>query len=160
VRQRIRRATDGLGWAIGVAAGLLIFALLSFLLIIQSRNDWLLWSGARVVGDERQGLVFYSLHGQHETLDVKGSANNPHYIVYVNKSDPTDAVPEAWTIRTVDLVMVPGPVVLAGFALSVGIARRRRQRRRPADAAGFGQGLDPDFVQRKLDELRGNDWQR
>jgi hypothetical protein len=57
---------------------------------------------------------------------------------------------------------VLGPLVLAAVSMSLGVTRRRRQRRGDRSGgtdrnSGFGQGLDDDFVKRKLDELRGNE---
>jgi hypothetical protein len=81
VRQRIQNAFDGLGWPTGIAVVLIVFSVLTLLLISQSSFDRLQWTGARVIGNEQQGLVFYTYKGQRNSLDVKGFATNPHYVV-------------------------------------------------------------------------------
>jgi hypothetical protein len=152
---QLRRASDGLGWTIGPAVALLVFALFAFLFAVQSQTDRLIWTGAHVIGDERQGLVFYSYKGQNETLDVHGTQTNHHYDLYVDRSEPNVAVPYSAIAQYGDILLVFGPVVLAAGVVTIGVTRRRRQRR--AAAAGFGKGLDDDFVQRKLGELRGTE---
>jgi hypothetical protein len=156
MRGRIRAACDGLGWYIGPAVVLLVFALLSFLLIAQSRTDRLLWTGAKVVGQERQGLVYYTYRGQTDTLDVPGFRSARHYVVYVDKSDPSIAEAESTTTRVTDEMFILGPVILAAAMLALGVVRRRSQRNRPLEDYGFGQGLDPEFVRRQLDQLRSS----
>lgn len=161
MRQRIRNAFDRLGWPTGIAVTLITFSVLTVLLISQSSFDRLQWTGARVIGNEKQGLVFYTYKGQRNTLDVKGFADNPRYVVYVDRSDPSTAEADSRGTRGLDAGFVLVPLVLAAASMTVGVTRRRRQRRRdqsgPTDPrSGFGQGLDDDFVKRKLDEIRGN----
>jgi hypothetical protein len=162
VRQRIQNAFDGLGWPTGIAVVLIVFSVLTLLLISQSSFDRLQWTGARVIGNEQQGLVFYTYKGQRNSLDVKGFATNPHYVVYVDRSDPSTAEADSRGTRGLDAGFVLGPLVLAAVSMSLGVTRRRRQRRGDRSGgtdrnSGFGQGLDDDFVKRKLDELRGNE---
>jgi len=154
---RIRTRCDGLGPYIGGAIALLALALLSLLLFLQSPEDKLLWTGQHVVGTEKGGIVYYRWHGQNYSLDVPGRYNNaPDVSVYLNPSDPTDARTNSALVRAADGMFLVFPVVLGTGIVLLGVRRRRRMDRRELAEAErrFGIGIDPEFVERHLQEYR------
>jgi hypothetical protein len=157
IRGRVRGFCDGLGAYLGVAAALLVFAVLGLLLVLQSPKDVLLWTGTRVIGNEQGGLVSYRWQGEAYTLDVPGYGNDPYVVVYVDPSDPTNAERESRFVRGSDVALTVLPVTLALGVVALGAYRRRSTRRQDAQRAdGFGTGLDPDFVRRQLEQIRRN----
>jgi hypothetical protein len=155
IRGRARALADGLGAYLGVAVALLIFAVLGLLLVLQSPKDVLLWTGTRVIGSEQGGLISYRWQGESYTLDVPGYGNDPHVVVYVDPSDPTNARQDSLFVRGSDTALTVLPVTLAFGVVGFGAYRRRSARRQDARRAdGFGVGLDPDFVRRQLEQLR------
>jgi hypothetical protein len=154
IRARIQAMTDGLGVYLGVAGVLIVFALFSFLLLIQSPHDTLLWTGTKVVGSERDGLVYYSWQGQTYTLDVPGFGNAAHVDVYLKPSDPTDGERNSVLTRVTDIGFTIVPAGLGLAVVGLGAYRRRSRRRAEPAADQFGTGLDPDFVRRQLEQLR------
>jgi hypothetical protein len=134
---------------------LILVAVMAFLLAVESHSDNLQWTGAKVIGQERQGLVFYTYKGQTNTVDVQGYGSKARYAVMVNRNEPADAEPYSVGTRISDGLFVLGPLVAGAAVVSVGAFRRRRQRVRAGQSDGFGSGLDDDFVQRQLKQLRG-----
>ncbi|HVV77488.1 MAG TPA: hypothetical protein VHC43_15800 [Mycobacteriales bacterium] len=156
-RSRLSSAFDGLGPYAGIAAVLFVLALLMFLLIVQSQQDMLLWTGGRTVGTETNGLVRFRVDGQSYTFvpDQQSSADKPRVEVYYKKSDPFAARLDSTSVRVLDLSFTIAPLLVAAGVVGLGLRRRARGRTSPARAeSAFGTGLDPDFVQRQLDQLR------
>ncbi|HWC36793.1 MAG TPA: hypothetical protein VG650_18440 [Mycobacteriales bacterium] len=156
-RSRLSSAFDGLGAHTGIATALVVFALLGFLLIIQSKQDTLLWTGRHAVGSETNGLVSFAVHGQRYTFvpNPNTSDNRSRVDVYYDKADPFTARLDSTWSRALDAAFVGFPLLLAGGVLGLGAWRRARRRTVPARADdAFGTGLDPDFVRRQLDQLR------
>jgi hypothetical protein len=152
---RIRAWADGLGWYVGTAGVLLTFALLWFLLILQSSNDRLLWLGSRVIGQRSEGTISYEWHGQSYLIAAPGAADDPHVAVYLDPSNPSKAITNSVTTRVLDASVTLLPAAAAMGVVTLGVVRRRRRELRASDAAGtFGTGLDPEFVQRQLEQLR------
>jgi hypothetical protein len=147
----IRSAIDGMIGYVAGACLLLLLAVLGLLVVIQSPPDWLLWTGSRVVGHERGGIVFYSWARQHFTLDVPGFGAASHVVLYLDPAHPEHAVRDRLGTRVLDAVFTVLPLLLAVALLVVGASRRRaRRRRRDAIARELGD----DFVQRQLSQLR------
>lgn len=111
------------------------------------------WTGTSVIGHEQHGLVYYSWRGESYTLAVPGFGSKPRYAVVFDRSDPSNAERDSLATRIADIALVGGPLALATAALGWGLLRRRSMRAGARDPS-FGRGLDPDFVQRQLEQLR------
>jgi hypothetical protein len=156
-KRRLSGAFDGLGRYVGLAVALVVLSLLMFLLVIQSRQDTLLWSGGHTIGAEHNGVVHYRVGGQPYSFvpDPQSNAERARVDVYYDKADPFTARLDSDLTRALDATFVVLPLILAAVLLLVGARRRARRRRSTSrDQAGFGTGLDPDFVRRQLDQLR------
>mgnify|MGYP001552364023 CR=1 FL=1 len=152
---RLRRALDGLGSHAAVAGVLAFFALLTLLVTIQSQSDMLLWTGHHTVGVEDNGLVRYRVDGQNYTHVAKDPiASGTKVDIYYQASDPFTARVDSTAARVVDVAITAVPLMLALGVLALGVRRRRLMRAKPVAEKAFGAGLDPDFVQRQLDQLR------
>ncbi|MGN6475339.1 MAG: hypothetical protein ACTHK4_17040 [Mycobacteriales bacterium] len=152
---RLREWAEGLGWYLGPAIALLTLALLFFLLLLQSPNDRLLWLGTKVDGKEFLGTVSYDWHGQSYEIDVPGQATKSHVTVYVNASNPSQAILNSTTTRVIDGCVTLLPAAIGLCIAAAGVLRRRRHRLYATEAeVTFGTGLDPEFVARQLEQLR------
>jgi hypothetical protein len=144
---------DGLGLYIAGSCLLLLLALMSLLLLLQSPSDKLLWTGTKLAASEREGLVYYSWQGQSYTLDVPGFASKAHVTVFMDPGDPYTAITDSLPRRILDALFIAGPTVLATGVFAAGLWRRRSIGRNDA-VTGFGRGLDPHVVSRLLEEVR------
>ncbi len=148
---------DGAGWFVGLAIVLFALSLTVLLGELQS-PDVVLWTGHRVTGTERGGIVYYSWHGQNYTIDAPGYGSAESVSVYLDPANPEHAMMDNIYNRlsTAALVGVPaaGGVALLVAGLSRNYRMRRRELRRRVAPADFGEGLDPEFVARRLKELR------
>jgi hypothetical protein len=152
---KLREWCDGLGGYLGIAGVLLGFALLCFLLLIQSSSDRLLWLGDRVVGKQSQGTISYTWHGESHLIAVPGAPDKPRVAVYLDPSNPDNAITNSVTTRILDAGLTVLPASVGVVIVLLGVLRRRRLRQLPLEAAAtYGTGLDPEFVQRQLDQLR------
>ncbi|HVS67567.1 MAG TPA: DUF3592 domain-containing protein [Mycobacteriales bacterium] len=152
---RLSSALDGIGPYAGIAAALSIFALLSLLLTLQSRNDMLLWTGGHTIGVERGGVVRYQVDGEAYThVPTSSPPEGARVDVYYDRSDPFTARLDSLPARLADVGMTGVPLVLGAGVLALGIRRRMRIRASDTAAGSFGTGLDPDFVRRQLAERR------
>ncbi len=160
VRARIAALFDGAGWFAGLAVALFMFALIMVLGELQS-PDLVLWTGHRVVGTEQGGIVYYRWHGQNYSLDAPGYGSSKAVSVYLDPGNPAHAmIDNAYNRAAVGSLIglpVAGGVALLAIGLSRGYRSRRRQLRGVVPPAGFGQGLDSEFVARRLRELRRDD---
>ena len=142
----------------GVA--LVVFVLgCGFLLADLLSPSTLQWTGQAVRGTERVGIVYYSFRGQEYTLDDPASAHVTSRTVYVDPSNPSNAMLDNTLNRAVDIATVGGSYVLSALLVAVGFARRGRRRRKrrlgTRDSRGtFGEGIDPDTVARLLARQR------
>jgi hypothetical protein len=152
---RVRRAFDGLGGYIAALIVLLAISVMCLLLLLQSPSDKLLWTGTKVIGSERDGLDYYTWRGVPYTLDVPGFASKPHVTLFLNPSSPEAAIADSTPRRVLDGLFIVGPLVLGAGVLGGGLLRRRSIRRGEDRPGGFGTGLDPDLVNRLLEQNRG-----
>jgi hypothetical protein len=98
MRARIGKAFDGLGYFLGPAAMLLVFAALLLLL----------------------------------ALDGEAAINAPLHLTAFD-----------WTITML-------PTGLAFALIVLGVIRRRLERNPRVEDFGFGRGIDPEFIERRL----------
>jgi hypothetical protein len=72
-----------------------------FLLVEAQSPSKVYWTGESVPGVNHGGIIYYSVHGQHETVDAPGPAprHDTPVTVYVDRADPTNALvsgPRRW----------------------------------------------------------------
>lgn len=148
----VRDRFDGLGPYLAGGAVLLLLALMGVLLLLQSPSDKLLWTGHKVTGSERSGLVYYEWHGSTYALDVPGFFSKPDVTVFVDPADPETGIIDSTPRRVLDVLFTVVPLVLGIGVLMFGVRRRRSEKRTvPND---FGRGLDPELVDRLLGQIR------
>lgn len=138
---RLRGKFDRIGGYGVVACVLLVFSAFALLIELQS-PDRVLWTGTKIVGSERGGVIFYPLHGRQESLDGTNFDNRARIDVYVYPSNPDSAMTDSLPDRIVDVTATVVPVALAIVLLGVGLKRRPRRR------------LD-DRLQRLIDKRAG-----
>jgi hypothetical protein len=139
------------------AVALIVFLLgCGFLLADLLSPSTLLWTGRPVRGTEHGGIVYYSFRGQSYTLDDPATAHVKSRTVYVDASNPSNAMLDNSVNRAVDIATVGGSYGITVLLFAAGFARRahRRRKRRPEGRSGyrgsFGDGLDPGTVARLL----------
>jgi hypothetical protein len=164
------------GWFAGTGPFLwigLALALVGTLSLVGTTysSSWLLWTGQPVRGTEQGGIVYYSYRGVNYNFDDTGSQQLPGSsqsrvrTVYVDPSDPSNAILDSTVARIIDVVTVVGPFLAAMVFVAVGFRRKRRNNRRRRSAAAippeerFGEGLDHDLVQRLLAQQKADGWQ-
>jgi hypothetical protein len=125
----VRKCFDGAGWFVGGAVVLLVVALLAVLVGLQS-PDRVLWTGQQVVGTEQGGIVTYRWDGQSYSLDVPGNGSSKAVSVYLNPSDPSQAMTDNVFDRVLAALFTLGPVAGAVVLLVVGGTRNYRWERR------------------------------
>jgi hypothetical protein len=112
----------------GVAAcALLVFAVFAFLIELQSA-DRVLWTGTKVVGSERGGVVFYTFQGRQNSFDGNNFDNRARINVYLDPSNPDSAMTNSVPDRIVDVAATVVPFGLSLLLLGVGLARRPRRQ--------------------------------
>lgn len=126
---RVRKWYDGSGWFVGGAGVLLVFAALALLVGLQS-PDRVLWTGQQVIGTEHQGIVYYSWHGQSDSIDAPGTGSAKAVSVYLDPADPSQAMIDNIPDRVVAGLLVLGPVAAALVLLVLGGTRNYRWFRR------------------------------
>jgi hypothetical protein len=125
---------DGAGWFVGLAITLFVFALLMVLLELQS-PDLLLWTGHRVAGTERGGIVSYRWHGQAYSLNASGYGSSKDVSVYLDPANPANAMVDNVADRALVASLIGGPVAGGVVLLVVGLTRNYRWDRRRARQA-------------------------
>jgi len=115
------------------------------------------WTGNAVKGSERDGIVYYSVHGKPYAVDDAYSFRSGSATVYVDPHDPTVAIIGKPASRWIDVATVLGPGA-AAVACGVMGFRRKRSRRRAQRAVATlprehlaGQGLDDQTMQELRD---------
>ena len=113
------------------------------------------WTGTRVHGTERGGIVYYSYGGEQYSIDASGPFQ-PTTVAF-DKSDPSDTAMlvnqvEPW----VEVAGVVVPYFLAAGIVALTLYRRRQKREEflAGNDDGFGRGLDPEVVQRLIEKRR------
>ena len=122
---RVRKWYDGSGWFVAGAVVLLVIAALALLAGLQS-PDRVLWTGQGVTGAERQGIVYYSWHGQSYSIDASGNGSAKDVSVYLDPADPSQAMIDNIPDRVVAGLLIAGPVVAALVLLVLGGTRNYR----------------------------------
>jgi hypothetical protein len=164
-----------LGWFAGTGAypwiglGLAVIGILSLVGTMYS-SSWLLWTGQSVRGTEQGGIVNYSYRGVSYNLDdtrsqqLPGSTQSKTRTVYLDPSDPSNAILDSTVARAIDVVTVIGPFLAAIVFVGLGFRRKQRNDRRRrltgaiAPGERFGEGLDSDLVQRLLAQQKVDGW--
>jgi hypothetical protein len=157
------------GWSDGMApfvacAGVLLFVgILAFLAELQTPS-FVQWTGIEVHGDTYGGVTTYSYRGASYSIDnLAVSADDERHLpttVWLSRWHPTDpdrAFIESGLERWTDFAFVAGWFFAAVLVLLIGRVRllvRRRRRNTDMLQRTFGTGLDPELVQRLLDERR------
>jgi hypothetical protein len=143
------------------AAVLCFFGGLCFLLEIQSPS-FVQWHGIEVHGDTYRGVTTYWYDGVPYSIDNPDvSAGDLHHLpttVWLPYSDPDNPerafIESPWD-RWTDFALVTGWFFAAVGLVMAGMIRLWFRRRRAAErTSAFGVGLDPELVQRLLDEGR------
>lgn len=159
MRVRVGALFDGAGLFVGLAVVLFVFALIVVLGELQS-PDLLLWTGRGVTGTEQGGVVLYRWQGQTYSLDAPGYGSSKAVSVYLDPGDPSDATLDNPVSRAYVILLVGVPLAAGVALLAAGLTRGYRSRRRQLRKVGpadYGQGLDQEFVARRLRELRRDD---
>lgn len=126
-----------------------------FLLAAALSPNTLQWTGQAARGTERGGILFYSYGGQTYTLDDPAASPAAAQTVFVDPSNPSNAMLDSPFDRWIDLLTIGGPYAAAALLLATGYLRRARNRhRRRTRERSFGDGLDPETVARLLEEQR------
>jgi hypothetical protein len=132
---RVHGWFDGAGWYVGLAVVLFVFALLAVLLELQS-PDLVLWTGHRVTGTERGGIVTYNWDGQQYSLNATGYGSARDVGVYLDPANPGNAMinnlPDRIVVASFIGVPVAGGLALlvAGATLKPRHTRRKLRRAR------------------------------
>jgi len=154
---------DGMKPFFAGAAALFGFGILVLLVQLQSAS-FVQWDGIGVKGDTYEGVTTYSYKGESYSIDNTDVSASDHRhrptTVWLSRSHPEDpekAFIESAIDRWTDFVFLVIWFFGAAVVLVVGMVRlrlRRRRRDRQALTTSFGAGLDPEVVQRLLDERR------
>lgn len=136
--------------------------ILSLLLELQSPS-FLLWSGQPVQGTQYATAVSYTYRGHQYVITANGkSLDHPqHVTVYVDTSNPHNAVLNRPATRWSDAVLVGGWFVVAIALVVVGqlyeVHRSRRRAARADRRPDFGEGIDLTQLEWRRHERRHRD---
>jgi hypothetical protein len=129
VLARIRGWFDGAGWYLAIAGALFVVALIGVFGSLQV--DGLMWTGTRVAGTERHGIVYYAWQGQSYTVDDPHSTGSAAQVnVYLSPANPAGAILDNPADRLLTEVMVIGPVAIGTGLVILGGTRKYRWERR------------------------------
>lgn len=150
----VRERLDGNRWLVAVVA---ILVLVSLVILHSSLTGpaAVQWTGTKLKGTERGGIVYYSYRGEQYTLDHTDKFDST--IVAFKPSDPSGtAILVNDNERWVEAAGVVVPYPLAAGIVMLTLRKRRRVQAEllagPDD--GFGRGLDPEVVQRLIEKRR------
>jgi hypothetical protein len=151
----LRARLDGNGWLVAVVVVLVAVSLL-ILHSSLSGPTAVQWTGTKVQGVNKGGIVSFSYAGQTYSIDHSDSFDST--TVAFRKGDPADtAILVNRYERRVEVAGVVVPWILAaGIVGGTLYRRRRRQGELLAGDDGFGRGLDPEVVQRLIEKRRQN----
>lgn len=129
-----------------------------FVLVEAQSPSRLYWTGDAVLGHNRDGLVYYQVNGESYTVDDTRPvpAYNTPVTVYVDPADPSLALIEQ-PAKWIDAVAVTVWFLAAAGCLAwsgLDGVRRRRRRAQAHPADRYGEGLEADWVSRRLQRTR------
>jgi hypothetical protein len=158
----LRRVFEGTGGLSVVAAAMVFVGTVFLLAILISPGSWEWWSGKQVMGNEQNGVVYYSYQGRNYSLDDVNSFRTGPRPVWFDPSNPSNAVLTVAVARVSDTALTAGPYALALVFLAAGFRRRRRNRRRQQDPSfdpfiAYGEGIDQVTIDRILSEKRARE---
>jgi len=154
---------DGMRPFLVGAAVLLFFGFLVVLVELQSPS-FVQGDGIEVHGDTYAGVTTYTYDGEDYSIDNRDvSVEDLRHIpttVWLPRSEPTNPekafIESAWD-RWTDFVFLTMWFFGIAVVLTIGLVRthlRHRRRDREALTTTFGTGLDPELVERLLEERR------
>ena len=159
---RTDRWMDGLTPFVASACVLLVFGIFALLLELQSAS-FVQWDGIKVRGDTYGGVTTYRYHGVNYSIDNPAISASDHRhrptTVWLPRDDPGNSdrafIESAWD-RWTDFVFLTMWFIGAFVVLAIGVIRKlvRRRRRDAMVEQRFGTGLDPEVVERMLEERR------
>lgn len=157
-RSRLAHLFEGTG--LYAAAGIFfgVIGMILFLVTLLSTVG-LLWIGHPVTGAEQNGIIYYRYGGTSYSMNDPGSQRTRARVtVYVDGSDPSRAEINSTTARVSAALFGVGPIAVGVGFLAAGLLKKRRDQHRHDDAIlhgeTFGQGLDPETVERILEQRR------
>jgi hypothetical protein len=132
------------------AIALVVVGCLFLLLEAQSPSK-VYWTGVPVPGVDHGGIIYYSVHGQQETIDAPGPAprHDTPVTVYVDRTDPTHALvsgPGRW----IEGAFLMGWFLVAAVLL-LSPPLRRLTRREPSRVEDRG-----DWIHRYYERQHGS----
>jgi hypothetical protein len=119
-------------------------------------DSGLQWTGTKVQGVERGGIVYYSYRGQSYSLDQTSRfASNT---VAFDAKDPADTAVLVYPLdRDLEVAAVLACYLAAIAVAGYAVVRARRRTAAPLggrSADSFGSGLDPEVVRRLIEKRR------
>ena len=162
MRGGVRRMFEGTGgWT--VAASAMVFLGTVFVVaILASPGAWQWWNGTQVLGNEQNGVVYYSYQGHDYSFDDVNSFRSGPRTVWIDPSNPSKAVVSVTVAQVSDTVLTAGPYLAATLLLAAGFWRRHRNRRRRLDPTfdpfiAYGEGIDQVTIDRMLADKRARE---
>jgi Protein of unknown function (DUF3592) len=121
-------------------------------------------TGKKATGTQVGKSVTFTVHGINHVIHSAGTGSpiGKPVTVYYDPGNPDSAIVDSAWEWGPDLALIGVPLLIAAAFFILGGTRAMRvEERRDAarlEAEGdYGWGLDPEFVQRRLDRLRGRD---
>lgn len=140
---------QGMGAFPGLGIAFLVLSI-AFLGVAALSPTSLQWTGTPVHATySSDGAVRYTYHGSNYLLADPTTATFHETTVFVDPSDPANAILDNPFDRVLDVVTIVGPLLLAVLMFAVGIRRRRRSRELRVVAgadARTGRAMDDDLI--------------
>lgn len=151
------------GWSVAAAA-MVFVGTVFFVAIMLSPGAWQWWGGKQVLGNEQNGVVYYSYEGHDYSFDDVNSFRTGPRQIWFDPSNPSKAVLSVTVAQVSDTVLTAGPYLAALVFLGAGFWRRHRNRRRRRDPSfdpfiAYGEGIDQVTIDRILAEKRAREQQ-
>jgi hypothetical protein len=150
------RTKDWLMRPSSLAAIVLLIIGSLFLLIEAQSPSRLYWTGQTVTGTERSGLVYYRVHGESYTVDdtrPDPPGNGVDVTVYLDPAAPAQALldrPARWVDAAAVLIWFVAAAVCLTVSPLMRASRNRRREARIRSGDSFGEGLDPEWIARRV----------